>query len=73
MKKNDDILKAIRKVRKKHYEETKHMSMTERMEYYRKNSESFREELSRIDINDGKYEFPFIHHKKSSEKENNTN
>jgi hypothetical protein len=62
--KKNNVLKELRKIRTKHYEETKNMSMTERMEYYHKNSESFREELSKIDSSNGKYEFPFLYPKK---------
>ncbi|MDR2704653.1 MAG: hypothetical protein LBC02_02635 [Planctomycetaceae bacterium] len=41
-KKNDhyDVLKEIRKIRQKHDEETKNMSMKERMEYYHRKSEN---------------------------------
>ncbi|MDR2704376.1 MAG: hypothetical protein LBC02_01230, partial [Planctomycetaceae bacterium] len=41
--KNDtyDVLKDLRKIRKKISKETKNMSIAERMEYYRKGAERF--------------------------------
>jgi carbamoylphosphate synthase large subunit len=66
--KTDDVLKEIRRVRKKHYEETKHMSITERMEYDRKKNEHFQKELEKIDAN--KYDFSFLYPKKENFNEN---
>ncbi|MDR2115758.1 MAG: hypothetical protein LBP87_05190 [Planctomycetaceae bacterium] len=65
---NYDVLKELRKIRKKHYKETKNMSMDERMEYIHKKSKEFRDELAKIDINDGKYHFPFLKYEKKDEK-----
>ncbi|MDR3199253.1 MAG: hypothetical protein LBU34_15405 [Planctomycetaceae bacterium] len=61
-KNDNNVLKELRKIRKKHFEETKNMTMAERMEYHRQKSERFREEISKIDA--GKYDFPFLHSKK---------
>ncbi|MDR1484432.1 MAG: hypothetical protein LBT09_06375 [Planctomycetaceae bacterium] len=63
-----DVLKELRKIRKKHYKETKNMSMDEHMEYIHQKSKEFREELSKIDISDGKYTFPFLQYTKTDEK-----
>ncbi|MDR1270742.1 MAG: hypothetical protein LBK82_14595 [Planctomycetaceae bacterium] len=57
--KNTDVLKMIRKIREKHYNETKNMSAQERAEYDRKKRESFEKHLTEINLSD--YEFPFIH------------
>jgi hypothetical protein len=70
IKQRYDVLRELRKIRKKHYEETKHFSMAERMEYYHQKSEKFREELSKIDPNDKTYEFPFLYPKKNNENNN---
>ncbi|MDR1269039.1 MAG: hypothetical protein LBK82_05910 [Planctomycetaceae bacterium] len=66
IKEKYDVLKEIRKIRKKHYEETKHMSMAERMEYDRQKNKKFKEEFSKMDFSDEKYKFPYIHHKKEN-------
>jgi hypothetical protein len=60
--KNDDydVLKEIRRIRKKHYEETKNMSMKERMEYYHRKSEALREEMAKMNYKNGKIDFPFL-------------
>ncbi|MDR2706120.1 MAG: hypothetical protein LBC02_10110 [Planctomycetaceae bacterium] len=60
--KNDDYdaLKEIRRIRKKHYEETKNMSMKERMEYYHRKSEALREEMAKMNYKNGKIDFPFL-------------
>ncbi|MDR1485030.1 MAG: hypothetical protein LBT09_09425 [Planctomycetaceae bacterium] len=60
-----DVLKEIRKIRKKHYEETKNMSMEERKEFDCRLNEEFQKELSQIDISNGKYTFPFLHYPKT--------
>jgi hypothetical protein len=41
-----DVLKELRKIRKRHYQETKHMSMEERASYYHQKSEKFQKELT---------------------------
>ncbi|MDR0608802.1 MAG: hypothetical protein LBG58_01705 [Planctomycetaceae bacterium] len=41
-----DVLRELRKIRKKHYQETKHMSMEERATYYHQKSEEFQKELA---------------------------
>jgi hypothetical protein len=46
-----DVLKEIRKIRKKIYEETKHLTRAEFGEYFRKLSEN----MAKIDPNDEKY------------------
>jgi hypothetical protein len=46
--KNVDVVKMIRKIRKRHYEETKHMSLGERMEHDRKEVENFKKELAAV-------------------------
>jgi hypothetical protein len=55
-KSGNSVLRELRKIRNKHYEETKNMSMAERMEYYHKKSESFRARLEqyRKEKNSGK-------------------
>jgi hypothetical protein len=65
-----DVLKEIRKIRRKHYEETKNMSMEERKEFDCRINEEFQKELSKIDINNGKYTFPFLQYAKTNKKEN---
>jgi hypothetical protein len=50
MKKNYDVLKEIRKIRERHYEETKNMSMKERMEYYRKGAERFKQKFEQYRV-----------------------
>ncbi|MDR3197664.1 MAG: hypothetical protein LBU34_07305 [Planctomycetaceae bacterium] len=67
--KTDDVLKEIRRIRKKHYEETKNMTMAEKMEYYHKKSESLKEEISKMNFKDGKYQFPFIKYPKTETNE----
>jgi hypothetical protein len=67
---NIDILKEIRRIRKKHYEETKNMSMAERMEFDRQKHKRFKEEISKMNFKDGKYKFPFINYPQTDEKEN---
>ncbi|MDR2706275.1 MAG: hypothetical protein LBC02_10905 [Planctomycetaceae bacterium] len=57
-----DMLKVIRKVRKKHYEETKNMTPKERAEYYHRGSEALREEMARMNYKDGRKDFPFLFH-----------
>jgi hypothetical protein len=57
-KKNEDILKEIRRVRKKHYEETKHMSIAERMEYDRRIHEQFEKEFAAVKPDYDR--FPFL-------------
>ncbi|MDR2757314.1 MAG: hypothetical protein LBC20_16570 [Planctomycetaceae bacterium] len=64
------MLKAIRKIRKKHYEETKNMSITERMEYDHLKAKSLDAKLAKIDINDGKYVFQFLYPKKDNTNKN---
>ncbi|MDR0704099.1 MAG: hypothetical protein LBF88_03845 [Planctomycetaceae bacterium] len=41
-----DVLKELRKARKKRYRKTQHMSIEERAEYYHKKSEEFQRELA---------------------------
>jgi hypothetical protein len=69
---DNDVLRAIRKVRKKHYKETKNMSIAERMEYDHQKSEKLREKLSQMNFDEGRYEFSFSYPKreKNNEKEN---
>ncbi|MDR1290653.1 MAG: hypothetical protein LBK06_05580 [Planctomycetaceae bacterium] len=50
-----DVLKEIRKIRKKLYEETKHLTRAEFSEYFRKLSDRYEENMAKIDPNDGKY------------------
>jgi hypothetical protein len=45
-KTGDDVLKMIRKIRKKHHKETKNMSIDEQMEYYHKKAQRFDERLA---------------------------
>ncbi|MDR3199800.1 MAG: hypothetical protein LBU34_18190 [Planctomycetaceae bacterium] len=66
-KNSNNVLREIRRIRNKHYEETKNMSIKERMEYYRKKSESLDERLSKLDYKDGKTDFPFLFHDSESE------
>jgi hypothetical protein len=63
---NYDVLKEIRRIRKKHYEETKNMSMAERVEFDRRKNEHFREEISKMNFDDKKYSFPFIKYPKTN-------
>jgi predicted HTH domain antitoxin len=46
MQKDNNVLKELRRIRRKHYEETKHMSLNERAEYYHQKSREFRQELA---------------------------
>jgi hypothetical protein len=59
-KNGNSVLRELRRIRNKHYEETQNMSLEERMEYYHKKSESFREKLAKLDYKDGKKDFPFL-------------
>jgi hypothetical protein len=70
IKQKYDVLKEIRKIRKKHYEETKHMSIAEQFEYDCQRHEKFKEEISKMNFNDGKYTFPFLYPKKNNENSN---
>jgi hypothetical protein len=63
-KNSNNVLRDIRRIRNKHYEETKNMSLEEQMEYYRRKAQSFDEKLAKINVNDGKYSFPFLHPQK---------
>jgi hypothetical protein len=56
----NSVLREIRKIRNKHYEETKNMSLEERMEYCHKKSKEFREELVKMNYKDGRKDFPFL-------------
>jgi predicted HTH domain antitoxin len=47
MKKDNNVLRELRRIRQKHYEETKHMSLNERAEYYHQKSREFRKELAK--------------------------
>ncbi|MDR2651546.1 MAG: hypothetical protein LBC68_04430, partial [Prevotellaceae bacterium] len=66
--KNDhyDVLKEIRRIRKKHYEETKNMSMAERVKFDRRKNERFREEISKMNFDYKKYSFPFVKYPKTN-------
>ncbi|MDR2756522.1 MAG: hypothetical protein LBC20_12525 [Planctomycetaceae bacterium] len=46
MENNNNVLREIRRIRRKHYEETKNMSLNERAEYYHQKSQEFRKELA---------------------------
>jgi hypothetical protein len=61
-KKNDhyDVLKELRKIRKKHYEETKEMTTEERREYYHRKAKRVDEEMARMNYKDGRKDFPFL-------------
>jgi hypothetical protein len=61
-KKNDhyDVLKELRKIRKKHYEETKDMTPEERREYYHSKAKRVDEEMARMNYKDGRRDFPFL-------------
>ncbi|MDR2754942.1 MAG: hypothetical protein LBC20_04485 [Planctomycetaceae bacterium] len=66
-----DILKEIRRIRKKHYEETKNMSLEERLEFDRQKHKKFKEKIAKMNFKDGKYVFPFINYPKNNENQNN--
>jgi hypothetical protein len=53
-KNSNNVLREIRRIRNKHYEETKNMSMEEQMEYYHRKSREFREKLGKMDYKNGK-------------------
>jgi hypothetical protein len=59
--KKSDPVKMVRQIRKKIYEETKNMSIAERMEYDRQINEKFEKEFAVVkpDYN----RFPFLHKK----------
>ncbi|MDR2706536.1 MAG: hypothetical protein LBC02_12215 [Planctomycetaceae bacterium] len=61
-KKNDhyDVLKELRKIRQKHYEETKNMTPEERREYYHSGAKRVDEAIARMNYKDGKKDFPFL-------------
>jgi hypothetical protein len=54
---NYDVLKELRKIRKKHYEETKNMSPEERREYYHSGAKRVDEAIARMNYKDGKKRF----------------
>jgi hypothetical protein len=68
--KNYDVVKLIRQTRKRHTQETKHMSIAERMEYDRKKHESFMEKLSKVQPNN--FDLPYIHFEKEKTNESDT-
>jgi hypothetical protein len=57
---SNSVMREIRRIRNKHYEETKNLSFEEQMEYYHKKSKSFREKLANLNYKDGKKDFPFL-------------
>jgi hypothetical protein len=59
-KNSNNVLREIRRIRNKHYEETKNMSMEEQMEYYHRKSEALREEMAKMNYKNGKTDFPFL-------------
>ncbi|MDR0390262.1 MAG: hypothetical protein LBH59_00005 [Planctomycetaceae bacterium] len=48
---DNKIIKAIRETRKKHYQETKHMTMQERMDHDRQQYENNKIKFAKIDFN----------------------
>jgi hypothetical protein len=58
--KENEVLKELRKIRQKHYEETKNMTPEERREYYHRGSETLRAEMARMNYKNGKKDFPFL-------------
>jgi flagellar biosynthesis regulator FlbT len=60
MKKVNSILKAIRDAKRKYHQETKHMTMQERMVHDRQQYENFKAKLAKIDFTDGRYTYPFL-------------
>jgi hypothetical protein len=67
MKKVNSVLKAIREVRRQHYQETKHMTMQERMEHDQQRYEDVMAEHSKMNVNDGQYTFPFLRKQKEAQ------
>ncbi|MDR3196337.1 MAG: hypothetical protein LBU34_00585 [Planctomycetaceae bacterium] len=65
-RKADNVLREIRRVRNKHYEETKNMSREEVKAYYRRNSERFREELSKMNFKGENPELSFSYPRKEA-------
>ncbi|MDR3199251.1 MAG: hypothetical protein LBU34_15395 [Planctomycetaceae bacterium] len=68
--KTNDVLKEIRRIRKKHFEETKNMTMAERMEYYHRKSETFEKEYAAVKPDYDR--FPFIHKREKTNDQNKT-
>jgi hypothetical protein len=58
--KNNNVLREIRRIRNKHYKETKNMSLEERMEYYHRKAESVDKKLAELNLYGGKDVFPFL-------------
>jgi shikimate kinase len=68
--KENEVLKELRKIRQKHYEETKNMTFEEEREYYHRGSEALREEMARMSYEDGRKDFPFLFHDSGKEEKN---
>jgi hypothetical protein len=72
-KKTDfDVLKELRKIRKKIHEETKNMTHEELREYYHCGAKRIDAEMARMNYKDGRKDFPFLFHDSGNEEKNAT-
>jgi hypothetical protein len=70
-RKSNNVMREIRRIRNKHYEETKKMSLEERMEYYHRKAENVDKALAEMRTNDRKDAFPSLYPQKNNSNEKN--